>query len=867
MTAADIRRIFLEFYKERDHRFCKSAPLLPQGDPTLLFTSAGMVPFKSMWVTANPEYRRAVSVQKCLRATDLEDVGRTPRHCTFFEMLGHFSFGDYFKREAISWNWELFRNVYGIPEERMRVSVFNDDDEAFAIWRDEIGLPEDWIFRLGEEHNFWGPAGDTGPCGPSSEVYYDLGPSFECSNPNCGPGCDCDRWVEIGNFVFPQFDKQPDGSLAPLLNRGIDTGIGLERVVMVLQGQQTIFATDLFQPVIRRLEEFVQKPYAGHASSMNIVADHVRALTFAFAEGIMPSNEGRGYVLRRILRRAALQGHLMGLREPFLHRLAETVTEVMSPAYPELVEALPRVSMALKGEEERFTETLEAGLNRFERLAQTVRDSESKRLAGKDAFLLYDTYGFPLDLVREMAAEQGLEVDEEGFTRQMERQKEKSRSASTFQKSDGESLEWTEYSKGESSRFVGNESLEIETRVRRIAPVPDKPGEYWVVLEETPFYPESGGQVGDIGILFNDGLESEVLETQKRSGEILHRVKLSRGGWNDKPVRASVSASNRISTARNHTATHLLHAALREVLGTHVTQAGSLVSPARLRFDFTHYGPVEPEPLAAVEQWINDRILQAIPVNIHWSDYDAAIEAGVMALFGEKYEDRVRRVEIGEASRELCGGTHVRNTAEIGQCILLEEGTISAGIRRIEAVTGEQAFLVRREMQETMRHLRRSLQVPQNEIAPKVDQLFAEIAKLRKDVRNALEQRPSSNLEDLIKNAESIGGRKFVVGQTEAASVDLLRKQGDHIVKALGSGAGLLVARVGDKMPLLAFVTQDLVSEIDLRADELIRTAAAVSGGRGGGKPRMALGGVGDPEKLEETLETARNWLREKLRV
>lgn len=865
MTSRDVRKIFLDFYRKRNHRVVKSAPLLPSDDPTLLFTSAGMVPFKKMYTTPSPEYRRAASIQKCLRATDLEDVGRTPRHCTFFEMLGHFSFGDYFKKEAIVWNWDLFRNHYEIAEEKMQVSVFTDDDEAFSIWRDEVGLPEEKIHRLGAEDNFWGPAGDTGPCGPSSEVYYDLGEGLGCGLPQCAPGCDCDRWAEIGNFVFPQFDRQPDGSDAPLRNRGIDTGIGLERVTMVVQGKASIFETDLFSPLIHQLEELTGKSYQEAQVPMNIVADHVRALTFALTEGIMPSNEGRGYVLRRILRRAALQGYLMGLREAFLAPLAETVVEIMGDDYPEVGEALPRVSMALRGEEERFEETVDAGVHRFDRLAERTKSSGSTAISGADAFLLYDTFGFPLDLVQDMASREGLSVDQEGFQEHMERQKERSRRTATFYSQDSEdALRWQVFQEGDGNRFVGYETLESETKVLRVTAVPDSPDEYWVVLEETPFYAEAGGQVGDTGVLEGNGLEAKVVDTQKFHDEIRHRVRLHSGSWGPSPVTAKVNAALRLSTVRNHTATHLLHAALRQVLGTHVTQAGSLVAPDRLRFDFTHYGSLRGEEIEEIERIVNERILENTTVRVRWSDYEEAIKEGVMALFGEKYDENVRRVEVGEFSRELCGGTHVRATGDIGHFMILEESAISAGVRRIEAATGERAFRKRREMQNVLEDLRRDLKVPVEKLPERVAQLQQEITRLRKEVREALEKGPGGGLDDLLGQAENVGSRRFVVARMEAPSVGVLRKQGDKIADSLGSGVALLAAQVGKKQSLLAVVTADLASA-GVSADAIVRDVAAVTGGRGGGNPRMALAGVGDSSKLDEALVKAREMLRKEL--
>ncbi len=706
----EVRSQFVDFWKSRDHRVIKSAPLVPKDDPTLLFTSAGMVPFKKYYSSREPlEFRRATTVQKCLRASDLEDVGFTPRHCTFFEMLGHFSFGDYFKREAILWNWEFFTKVLSLPAAMLRPSVFEEDEEAFAIWRDDVGIRPEWIFRLGRKDNFWGPAGDTGACGPSSELYYDLGAELGCGKDSCGPGCDCNRWVEVGNFVFPQFDRQADGSDLPLPNRGIDTGIGLERLTMVLAGKKTIFETDLFIPLIEKLVSFGAASYEGdRKSAHHIIADHTRALTFALTEGILPSNEGRGYLIRRLLRRAAVQGHRLGLREPFLHRLMETVVEEMGPVYPELKEAKETVRTTLQSEEERFEATLEQGLVRFEEIASKQKGGA---IAGRDLFLLYDTYGFPPDLTAVLAHERGLTIDESGFTEEMAQQRERSRASATFYRAQGETLEWTVLSDGPHSRFVGYETIEKDATLRRVAPIPETKGEYWVVVDETPFYAESGGQAGDTGSISAAAFSGAVLDTVRAGDETRHRVRLDSGAWTAGPARLAVDRAARDATRRNHTATHLLHAALRLHLGKHVTQAGSLVGPQRLRFDFTHTGAVTDEELDAVERTVNEEIVKDTAVELRISSYDEAIRDGVMALFGEKYEEEVRRVKVPGFSEELCGGTHVARTGEIGSFVILSEAGIAAGVRRIEALTGAGAVGVRIREKRLIESLRRQLQV------------------------------------------------------------------------------------------------------------------------------------------------------------
>ncbi len=861
-TAAYVREEFLRFYREKDHRLVKSAPLVPGDDPTLLFTSAGMVQFKKYYSSTEPlEFRRAVSIQKCLRASDLEEVGYTPRHLTFFEMLGHFSFGDYFKREAILWNWELFTKTFKLPLEKLKVSVFEEDDEAYGIWKDEVGLAPGLIYRLGAKDNFWGPAGDTGACGPSSELYYDLGEELGCGGSECGPGCSCDRWIEVGNFVFPQFDMQPDKTLAPLPNRGIDTGIGLDRLVMVLEGKRTLFETSLFQPCIRRISEITGRPYEGaDKPAFHIVADHVRGLTFALTEGVLPSNEGRGYVIRRIIRRAAVQGHRMGLERPFLAELAGLTADQMGSAYPEVREALPSVRMALQLEEERFQATLAQGLTRFEDVAS--RTPAGGTIPGREIFTLYDTYGFPPDLTALLARERGLAIDESGFDVAMQEQRERSRAGARFhQKSDDAGLEWRTLDGGPHSAFLGHEALELNTRIVRHAPVPDAAGEFWAVLAETPFYAESGGQVGDTGMLGAPGFRARVLDAVKRGEEIRHRIHVDEGAIPEGPVTARVEEGPRRQTMRNHTATHLLHSALRRVLGTHVTQAGSLVEPGRLRFDFTHPKGMTAEEISEVERIVNEQILLDRPVETCESSFDEALGEGVIALFGEKYGDRVRRVEIGEFSRELCGGTHVGRTGQIGAFLILSEAGIAAGTRRIEAVTGHGAVGEARAQMELFHRLQQVLPGVREELPDRVQGLQQEISRLRKENRELKNRGPSDELAPLLASAVRMARGAMIIGKLDAAEGTDMRALGDRLRGGLGSGAGLLAVHSGGKITLLVVVTDDLVEAGTVRADAVVRAAAQAAGGNGGGRPHMAMAGVRDPALEEAALDAGREAL------
>ncbi len=859
-TPSFIRETFLDFYRRKDHRVIKSAPLVPRDDPTLLFTSAGMVQFKKLYSGLVPlEYTRAASVQKCFRASDLENIGFTPRHLSFFEMLGHFSFGDYFKSEAIAWNWEFFTGLLKLPADLLKVSVYEEDDEAFAIWEKEIGIPRNRIYRLGKKDNFWGPAGDTGACGPNTEVYYDLGEDLGCGREECGPGCDCDRWIEIGNVVFPQYDMQPDGTLAPLKNRGIDTGLGLERIAMVLERKRTLFESGAFRPLITRVEEMSGKPYEGALrSSMNIIADHIRGLTFTMAEGVMPSNEGRGYVIRRILRRAAVQGHRLGLTQPFLGDLASLVVEKMGNAYPELSEALPAVRMGLRLEEERFGATVEQGLSRFEEAV--ARNAASGTLPGEEIFLLADTYGFPTDLTALLARERGLAVDLEGFERAMAEQRERSRKSARFYQAAGESLSWKVVSEGAHSVFRGYETMELEARIRRVAEIPREAGQpatWWVVLDETPFYAESGGQVGDTGRLEGGGLAARVLDTVHHGDEIRHRVALEAGDFHDGPVTARLDADARRDCQRNHTATHLLQAALRRVLGPHVQQAGSLVAPDRLRFDFTHPRALSADEIAAVEEIVNERILHDDPVEVSESSYETALAEGVTALFGEKYGDRVRRVEVGEFSRELCGGTHVRRTGEIGAFLLASESGIAAGTRRLEALTGRGTVREAKRALATVGLLARTLPGA-GEVPQRVESLQQELTRLRKQVQELKSRGPDDAFGALLAGAEALPAGRALVGALEVEEGSDLRALGDRVRGQLGTGAALISVTSGKKLTLLAVVTDDLVAGGKVRADEIVRAAASAVGGSGGGRPHLAMAGVGDPSRLSEAVAAGR---------
>ncbi len=851
---------FVRFYTDRDHTIVDPAPLVPRDDPTLLFNSAGMVQFKKLYSTADPlPYRRAVSVQPCLRAggkdSDIENVGRTPRHLSFFQMLGNFSFGDYFKHDAIVWGWELLTEIYGMNPDKLWVSVYEDDDEAEKIWLETVGIRREHVVRLGKKDNFWGPAGKTGACGPCSEIHFDRG-----EGGGNAPGDDGDRFLEIYNLVFPQFDMQEDGSTSPLRNRGIDTGMGLERVAMVLQDGETLFDTDQFLPVIAAIEEISGRRYAGgdpeSKRAMRVIADHVRGLTFTLGEGIIPSNDGRGYVLRRILRRALRFGWGLGIEEGFLPALSSLVVDQYHARYPYLDTARESIALALRAEESQFAATLSSGMARFESVADGV--GASGVIPGDQIFMLYDTYGFPVDLIEEMASDRGLGLDRDGFDAAMTAQRERSRAASQFDESVAHT-EWESISEGPSSRFVGYEMHEAEVRVRKLA---SREGRVLVVLDRTPFYAESGGQIGDTGeIVFSSGT-LRVDDTHKLEDEITHilapehtldAVRAMAG----EQGTARIDVHRRKATERNHTATHLLHAALRQVLGTHVAQKGSFVGPDRLRFDFSHFQPMTNDEIIAVERLVAREIIADTSVTTEMTPLKDALAAGAMALFGEKYGDTVRQVVVPGFSRELCGGCHVGATGQIGPFRIVSETGVAAGVRRIEAISGVVAVDDARETADVVARLARTLGTSRTVLEEKLDTLMAEKVRVERELDRAREAARRAQLQG-GDSIETIGDVQLLVQTLEAENPGELRKGADVIRQQLTSGVAVLGADVGGKLAFLVLVTPDLVKAGRFRADELVREIAAVAGGSGGGKPDMALAGAKDVDRLTDALDRGR---------
>ncbi|MFQ6014519.1 MAG: alanine--tRNA ligase [Anaerolineae bacterium] len=877
MTSAEIRQAFLEFFRDRGHTVVTSSSLIPASDPTLLFTNAGMVQFKDVFLGLEKRhYRRAATAQKCMRVSgkhnDLENVGPSPRHHTFFEMLGNFSFGDYFKREAIVYAWEFMTEVLGLPQERFSFTVYKEDDEAFALWQEIAGASLDRIMRMGKKTNFWMMA-DTGPCGPNSELMYDRGPEHcTCGEPNCSPALDndCDRWWELWNLVFMQYDLKADGTMAPLRQTGVDTGLGFERVVAVMAGVDTNYDTDLFQPIMRRTQELVGHDDRARAENLvayRVIADHSRAMAFLIAEGVLPGNEGQNYVLRMIMRRAMRFGKLLGLSEPFLREVAPVVITVMGDHYRELKERRDFILEVIAQEEERFQQTLSLGLTRLDKVIAGLEAQGRRVIPGREVFRLYDTYGFPPDLTKDVAEERGLEIDRAGFEVAMAEQRERARAAQD-RLPYGQLPAVVRGTDVKATRFVGYETLESPAIVVNLAKVSkdtapvgewtesvDEGDEVQVLLDITPFYAEAGGQVGDTGELMAKGLKVAIENTLMPVPElIVHYGRVLKGTLRlGERVKARVDADRRLDIARNHTATHLLHRALREVLGEHAQQSGSLVAPDRLRFDFTHLAPLSPEELREIEKRVNDCIRENLSVTAVTLSYDEAIASGAVALFGEKYGDKVRMVSIEGYSRELCGGTHLRSTGEIGFMHIVSEGSIGAGLRRIEAVTGRGAEEYVWERLTLLEEVARDLQVTPEAVATRLKELLAESESRQKELSRLQRQLAREKVTSLVARVEEVEGIKVLASRVEAASQETLREMTDWLRDDLGSAVIVLGAAINGRPALVAAVTPDLVAQ-GLHAGRLIKEVARMVGGGGGGRATLAQAGGRDVSKMDEAL-------------
>lgn len=860
MTGSEIRQSFLDFFKQRGHAIVPSAPVAPLDDPTLLFTNAGMNQFKDVFLnTGTRPYTRAADSQKCIRVSgkhnDLEEVGHDTYHHTFFEMLGNWSFGDYYKEEAIGWAWELLTRVWGLPKDKLYATVFREDNEAEALWNKVTDVAPSRVLRFDEKDNFW-EMGATGPCGPCSEIHIDLGEGF-CDKQNvsghvCGVNTGCARYIEIWNLVFIQYNRDETGGLHPLPARHVDTGMGFERAAAVLQGKRSNYETDLFTPIMAEISRLSGKTWDDPAlkPSFRVIADHLRALVFAITDGVLPSNEGRGYVLRRLLRRAARYGRNLDLKEPFIHTLIPTLTDVMGGAYPELNKRIRHTATVIRAEEERFNEVLDRGIEIFEELAEKASSDSKKTIAGEDAFRLYDTYGFPLDLTQLMARERGLAVDEAGFEKEMAAQRERARESHKFEMDT--SGEWETVSRGPDSEFVGYESLETQTEIRKLKRQDDH---VILLLARTPFYAEAGGQVADRGEIRGKDVRIRIADVRKQGDQILHFGIFEQGGSITRPeVTAVVTRGQRLSTARNHTATHLLHKALKEVAGEHVNQAGSLVAPDRLRFDFTHPEALSQNQLDEIEWRVNAQIRADHAVNKELKSYSEAIDQGATALFGEKYGDEVRVVEIQNYSMELCGGTHVNRTGEIGYFRILNEESVAAGVRRIEAVTGEGADLFLRKERHLIQEAGALLKCRPDEILDRVQALLDSRRELERELKKARQESAQSDVEGLLRQGQSIDGLLVIAQEVRAPSVDALRTLGDKLREKLKSGVGVLGAVLGDKVQLLCVVTDDLIAFRKLKAGDLVREVARKVDGGGGGKPHLALAGGKRTDKLPEAL-------------
>jgi alanyl-tRNA synthetase len=868
MTGNELRQSFLRFFADHGHTVVPSSSLVPRDDPTLLFTNAGMVQFKDVFLGREQRpYTRAATAQKCMRAggkhNDLENVGRTARHHTFFEMLGNFSFGDYFKTDAIAYAWAFVTQTLGLPRERLYVSVYQDDDEAFEIWRRQVGVPAERIFRFGEKDNFWA-MGDTGPCGPSSELFYDHGPGLSCGRASCTVGCDCDRYVEIWNLVFMQFERDLTGQLTPLPRPSIDTGMGLERITAVLQGVHSNYDTDLLRPIIGFVEELIGKRYGAeeaHDVSMRVIADHARATSFLLSDGVLPSNEGRGYVLRRIIRRAARHGKMLGFAEPFFYKVLGAVTDNLGGAYAELHASRPFAADVTLHEEERFAFTLETGLRVLARVSAETLQRGAQQIPGEEVFKLYDTYGFPLDLAEEIVQEQGLGLDMVGFEHAMDRQRELARAA---WKGSGEEAVDPVYPtlarQLGSICFLGYDTLEAQGKVlailenNQLVEAAEEGSEVEIVVDQTPFYAEEGGQVGDTGLLVNPNVILEVKDTKRPLNDlIVHRALVKRGRVRVQEVlHARVESQRRQAIALNHTGTHILHATLKQVLGDHVKQAGSLVAPDRLRFDFTHFGRLADREVYRVEDLVNERIREDRPVEVVHAALHEALKMGAVALFGEKYGDDVRVVKIGDFSMELCGGTHLRSTGEIGLLKVTQISGVAAGVRRIEALTGEAAFEHVRREETILNELRDLLKAQAFEEPSRVQRLIEQVRELEREVESLKGRLASARTQDLFSGVIEVGGVKVLTLHEGSMDQKDLRALVDMARDRLRSGVVVAATVADEKVAIVAGVTPDLTQRI--HAGRLAKAVAALVDGSGGGRADMAQAGGRSPGKLPEAL-------------
>lgn len=873
----EIREKYLTFFESKEHLRMNSFSLVPNNDKSLLLINSGMAPLKPYFTGQQiPPKKRVTTCQKCIRTGDIDNVGKTARHGTFFEMLGNFSFGDYFKSEVIPWAWEFFTEVLKIPENKLYVSVYKDDDEAFEIWNKKVGIPSDRIFRMGKEDNFWEHG--TGPCGPCSEIYYDKGEEYGCGKPGCTVGCDCDRYMEVWNLVFTQFNKEEDGTYKDLANPNIDTGMGLERLATVLQNVNSIFDVDTVKAIRDAVCEISGAEYNKDYKtdvSIRVITDHIRSVTFMVADGVLASNEGRGYVLRRLLRRAARHGKLLGIDRKFLSDLCKVVIENSKGAYPELEEKQDYIYKIITVEEERFYTTINQGMEIIRQKINEIKESPQKNIfSGKESFKLYDTYGFPIDLLKEILGEEGINIDEDRFLKEMEIQKNRARAAREENTYMGaEETVFHKLPADMESKFIGYDKLDVNgCKILAIVSNDAVCGkasegmEVTVIADKTPFYAEMGGQAGDKGIIKNDGCVIEVTDCTKFGGnKILHTGIVKAGEIQTGDLAEfSVNKDKRIATARNHTTTHILQKALREVLGSHIEQAGSYVSESRLRFDFTHFEAVSREDLIKIEKIVNSKILDALDVSVEELPIEEAKKKGAMALFGEKYGDIVRVVSVGDYSVEFCGGTHLKNSAQAGSFKILSESGVAAGVRRIEAVTGYGVLSVYEENDMIMNKVREALKIGGQNLINKINSLIDENKLLTKEIERLKAKMSEGRIEEFISGKKEINGVSVVCAKVDGMEMNDLRNMGDKIKDKLKKGVIILASPSDGKVSFIVMATDDAV-KMGIKAGDVVKAAAAAAGGGGGGRPNMAQAGGKNPEKTAEALKAAMKVIKDTL--
>lgn len=878
MGLNEIRSKFLNFFESKGHLVQPSYSLVPHNDKSLLLINAGMAPLKNYFSgTEIPPSKRMTTCQKCVRTGDIENVGVTARHATLFEMLGNFSFGDYFKEETLKWGWEFVTEHLNIPQDKIWVSVYLEDDEAFEIWEKEIGIPKERIVRLGKEDNFWEIG--TGACGPCSEIHFDRGEEYGCDNPDCKPGCDCDRYLEFWNHVFSQFNKDEEGNYNPLENKNIDTGMGLERIACIMQGVDTIFDVDTIKHILNAVEKMTNSNYGKEYKvdkSIRIITDHIRSVSFLVADGVLPSNEGRGYVLRRLLRRAARNGKLLGMKEPFLYKLVDEVIAVSGEAYPELVEKAEYIKKVIRIEEEKFNETIDKGSEILASYIEELKANNEKTLSGENAFRLYDTYGFPVDLTKEILEEEHLEIDEEGFQAEMEKQRQTARDA----RGNMDSEAWKEdaiakLDKDIVTDFEGYETLSIESIVKGIAKENELVksasvgDEVIIVLDKTAFYPEGGGQVGDKGLLVNknEDVVVEVIDTKKGPNNTIKHICVVKSGMINvgDVVYTKVDKEVRLASARNHSATHILHKVLKEVLGEHVNQAGSLVTPERLRFDVTHFEAISKDELKVIEEKVNDMIFEALDITCENMSMTDASNKGATALFGEKYGDEVRVVSMGEYSIELCGGTHLTNTSQIGMFKILSEGGVAAGVRRIEAITGKEVYYFLNNKQNLINEVCTTVKAKEDNLVARVGHLLDETKSLAKELNEVKAKMSLQSADSILDSKVDINGVNIVTSKFEDMDMDTLRNTADTLRDKLSSGVVVLANVAGGKINFVATATKDVV-EKGVHAGNIVKEVAQIAGGKGGGRPNMAQAGAPDVNKVDEALNHAKDVLKSQVK-